>query len=302
VLELFPSTFDALTQEIFVELPAAVFFSHALTDQNQQAIVRMVQTPGANQPATGAPALSATVGCQAAAIACPVSGGCTVTSPFVPARAHPVTGQVRPHLGTDYRASVGTPILAAASGVVERSYVSSSFGETIVIRHQDGGATLYAHLSSRNRQEGDQVAVGESLGLSGSTGLSSGPHLHMEYVPNGAIFQSPNRIDPDACVHPLGASSITVGDSGALADDAFELLIDGVTIGQTLIGATNTLNVSGLRRGPHVLTLVVLIAPDDIGTFTVTLHDGLVFADGTTSVTGQPPEGTVIQFNFSVSV
>lgn len=93
--------------------------------------------------------------CQAVSIGCPVQGGCVVTDPFRRNRKNPVDGVVRHHNGVDYRAARGTPVLAAANGRVEKSYTSKTYGEVIVIRHDDGSATLYAHLEKRLVEEGD---------------------------------------------------------------------------------------------------------------------------------------------------
>lgn len=305
--ELFESHLTQAGNEITASIPAAVFFQDA--DGQYRAVFTLAPTPGVKDPPSvlmnsalmqlHSGSLS-TSQCQAASIACPVSGGCDVTSPFNKARKHPVTGATRPHYGVDYRAATGTPITSAASGTIERSYTSSSYGETIIVRHDDGGATLYAHLQTRGVQAGDRVTRGQNIGTANNTGLSSGPHLHFEYVPNGQIIQSKSRIDPDACVDAQGSGSVTVSDSGSLADDAFGVSIDGFSIGQTAIGASNTLAISNLKVGQHTLTLTVLIAPDNVGTYTVRLNDGLRFTDGSTSKSGSAPQGATLSWQFVV--
>lgn len=313
LFELIPSVYDATNNTVTVELPGAAFSKRDVTDGNYQAIVTLAPTPGTNEDPTAstaqiftlnslayAPSVASTSTCQAASISCPVGGGCSVTSGFNPARKHPVTGQTRPHYGVDYAAATGTPVLAAANGTVERSYTSSSYGETIVVRHTDGSATLYAHMQTRGVNVGDTVTASQQIGTSNNTGLSSGPHLHFEYVPNGQIIQSKQRIDPDACIDALASGSVTVSDSGNLADDAFQVSIDGFVIGQTSIGASNTLAISNLKPGLHTLTLTVVTAPDNVGTYTVTLNDGLVFTDGSTSKSGNAPQGAALVWNFNV--
>jgi hypothetical protein len=122
----------------------------------------------------------------------------------------------------------------------------------------------------------------------------------MEYVPNGQIIQSKSRIDPDACMDAEGSGSVTVSDSGNLADDAFGVAIDGFSIGQTAIGASNTLAISNLKVGQHTLTLTVVVAPDNVGTYTVRLNDGLKFNDGSTSKSGSAAAGATLSWGFIV--
>lgn len=305
--ELFESRLTPSGAAIQATVPGGVFFLDS--DGQYKTIFTLAPTPGVKDPPAvlmqsalaqlGSGSLS-TSQCMAVSISCPVAGGCTVTSPYQPARKHPVTGETRPHYGVDYRAPTGTVLTAAASGKIERSYTSNSFGETIIIRHDDGGATLYAHLQRRDVQNEQRVTQGQQIGTANNTGLSSGPHLHMEYVPNGKIIQSKSRIDPDACVDAQGSGSVTVSDSGNLADDAFGVSIDGFSIGQTAIGASNTLAISNLRVGQHALTLNVLVAPDNAGTYTVQLNDGLKFTDGSTSKSGSAPAGAILNWDFIV--
>ncbi|MCW8096260.1 M23 family metallopeptidase [Streptomyces tauricus] len=85
------------------------------------------------------------------------------------------------HTGVDYRTPKRTPVLASAAGVVVRSVdLTVSYGRYIIIAHSGGVFTLYAHLDKRQAGEGARVAVGQRTGLSGSTGRSTGPHLHFE--------------------------------------------------------------------------------------------------------------------------
>lgn len=88
------------------------------------------------------------------------------------------------HNGVDFRASIGTPVLASLSGTVEGTGNTDqiagcySYGKWVLIRHGNGLSTLYAHLSSILVQVGEKVETGETIGLSGNTGYSTGPHLH----------------------------------------------------------------------------------------------------------------------------
>ena len=204
---------------------------------------------------------------------------------------NPVTGVTQAHASVDYRAPTGTSIVAAEAGTIERSYTSTTYGETIIVRHTNGGATLYAHLEQRLAQAGATVTRGQQIGVSDNTGQSTGPHLHFEYVPNGQIIQSKNRIDPDACVNTLASGSITVRDNGNIADDAFEVYLDGILIGSTAIGASNTLAINNLIPGNHTLRLVAIVAPDNVGTYEIRLSDGLTFAGSLSVVSGVISQG-----------
>jgi murein DD-endopeptidase MepM/ murein hydrolase activator NlpD len=83
------------------------------------------------------------------------------------------------HKGTDFRAKVGTPILAMNDGIVRVSKDFTVYGGTIVIDHGQGIMTLYMHLSKRDVSTGDKVISGQTIGLSGGTGYAEGPHLHL---------------------------------------------------------------------------------------------------------------------------
>jgi murein DD-endopeptidase MepM/ murein hydrolase activator NlpD len=300
--ELFRATLDPTISTLTAEVPTAAFSNNRDETGDYIAVVTAAPTPGSNRSivTSGAALSNLTIAgkCEATSIGCPVGGGCMATSPYSTARRHPVTGESRPHYGTDYRAATGTDILAAADGTVERSYTSSSYGETIVVRHDDGGATLYAHLETRGVARGARVLKGSAIGTSDSTGLSQAPHLHFEYAPNGEIIQSKNRIDPDACVDALGSGSITVRDNGNLADDAFDVTLDGLRLGATAIGDANTLAVSNLIPGPHVLGITAIVAPDDAGTYEVTLNEGVIFASGGTSASGVLPQGRTTTYTI----
>ena len=100
----------------------------------------------------------------------------------------------RIHAGIDIAAPIGTPILAAASGVVDyASWSDGGYGNMIDIRHADGTITRYAHMNELYVKEGQTVSQGQTIGAMGSTGFSTGPHLHFEIRPNGG-----SAIDPMA--------------------------------------------------------------------------------------------------------
>lgn len=118
-----------------------------------------------------------------------VSGYNTLTSLFGN-RTHPVTGRANNHTGIDIAVAGGTSILAAKSGEVLTSGYNSSYGNYVVVSHGGGQSTLYAHMRSRAVSVGDNVKQGQVLGYVGTTGSSTGNHLHFEIRING------KRVDP----------------------------------------------------------------------------------------------------------
>ena len=112
----------------------------------------------------------------------PVPG--RVTSAFGK-RRHPILGYTRMHKGMDFRAGHGTPILAAADGRVTRAGRAGGYGKQVRIKHEGGLTTSYSHMSRIAADVGDRVRKGEVIGYVGSTGLSTGPHLHYELYRNG---------------------------------------------------------------------------------------------------------------------
>ncbi|MEZ5244812.1 MAG: peptidoglycan DD-metalloendopeptidase family protein [Acidimicrobiales bacterium] len=107
----------------------------------------------------------------------PVPGA--VTSGFG-SRVHPIFGTSRNHYGVDLNGSSGDPIVAAAAGRVITAGWMSGYGNVVILSHGDGYTTLYAHQSAILVSNGDTVAGGATLGRVGSTGWSTGPHLHFE--------------------------------------------------------------------------------------------------------------------------
>ncbi len=113
----------------------------------------------------------------------PVRG--PLTSGFGP-RVHPIFGNVRPHNGIDIDGDTGDPVSASRSGEVVLAGSRGGFGNTVVLYHGLGYSTLYAHLNSISVTEGDTLNSGDRLGTMGSTGLSTGSHLHFELRIDGA--------------------------------------------------------------------------------------------------------------------
>ncbi len=109
-----------------------------------------------------------------------------ITSHFSPRRKNPVSGVYKRHTGTDIGAAYGASIVAANSGTVTLAGWNSGYGNCVVIDHGGGRATLYAHMSSISVSSGQSVQRGQQIGLVGSTGNSTGPHLHFEVLINGS--------------------------------------------------------------------------------------------------------------------
>ncbi len=107
-------------------------------------------------------------------------------------RKHPILGFNKMHRGTDFAAPTGTPIMASGSGTVTRARWCGGGGNCVKIRHNSTYETIYAHMSkfARGVKEGKKVKQGQIIGYVGSTGMSTGPHLHYEVVVNGKKVNS----------------------------------------------------------------------------------------------------------------
>ena len=117
----------------------------------------------------------------------PVSGPYTS---YFGARTNPITGVDSFHTGLDIAAAQGTKIKAAYSGVVRKVGEDSRSGKYIYLTHENGVETLYCHCSAVLAEQGASIRQGETIALVGSTGWSTGPHLHFEFHKNG------ERLDP----------------------------------------------------------------------------------------------------------
>ncbi|KAA6234123.1 M23 family metallopeptidase [Campylobacter sp. LR264d] len=122
-------------------------------------------------------------------ITSPISNFKRISSHFTTARFHPILKRYRAHLGTDYAAATGTPVLSAGNGVVNFIGSQNGYGKVLKIQHSSGYTTLYAHLSRFAKlKKGQSVRQGQTIGYVGSTGMSTGPHLHFGvYLNNKAI-------------------------------------------------------------------------------------------------------------------
>jgi murein DD-endopeptidase MepM/ murein hydrolase activator NlpD len=110
-------------------------------------------------------------------------------------RRHPILGYMKMHTGVDWSADHGSPIFSAGNGVVERAGWEGGYGKQVRIRHANGYETAYGHMTAfaKGMEPGARVRQGQVIGFVGSTGLSTGAHVHYEVLVNGR-FVDPMRI------------------------------------------------------------------------------------------------------------
>ena len=110
-------------------------------------------------------------------------------------RRHPILGYVKMHTGVDWATAYGTPIFAAGNGVLEKVGLEGGYGKYIRIKHNNGYETAYGHMSAfaKGMEVGKRVRQGQVIGFVGSTGMSTGPHVHYEILVNGR-FVDPMRV------------------------------------------------------------------------------------------------------------
>ncbi|WP_373090167.1 M23 family metallopeptidase, partial [Sneathiella sp.] len=125
--------------------------------------------------------------------------GARLTSGFGK-RKHPVLGYTKMHRGVDFGARRGTPIMAAGNGVIERASRYGSFGNYVLIRHNNEYETAYAHMKkfAKGIHKGSHVKQGQIIGYVGTTGRSTGPHLHYE------VHKNNRQINPLSVKLPAG--------------------------------------------------------------------------------------------------
>lgn len=119
-------------------------------------------------------------------------------------RFHPISGRRKAHLGVDYAAPTGTPVRTVGDGVVSFAGWQRGYGKVIVVQHRDRKSTLYAHLSRIDVRKGQRLDQGVQIGAVGSTGASTGPHLHFEFRDNG-VHQDPLAVARRSETIPLPA-------------------------------------------------------------------------------------------------
>jgi murein DD-endopeptidase MepM/ murein hydrolase activator NlpD len=117
---------------------------------------------------------------------CPITAKWRLSSPYGN-RADPFTGVKKFHTGMDMAAPTGTPVKAALDGKVVAVSFNQVYGNYVIISHINGYQSLYAHLHTATAKVGQRINQGDKLGLVGSTGYSTGPHLHFTVYKNGKL-------------------------------------------------------------------------------------------------------------------
>lgn len=121
-------------------------------------------------------------------------------------RFHPIKGGRRPHLGVDFAAPTGTPVRATADGTVKFAGRKGGYGNFIEVQHRNGQSTAYAHLHRILVRQGQRVDQGDTIGQVGSTGASTGPHLHYEFREKG-VAKDPLKVARIQAGEPVPASA-----------------------------------------------------------------------------------------------
>lgn len=122
-------------------------------------------------------------------------------------RLHPIFHTMRKHNGVDYAAPTGTPALSVGDGVIEFAGVQGGFGNVVIVRHGTNHSTVYAHLSRIQVRKGQTIQKGQPVGAVGSTGWSTGPHLHFEFRVNG-VHVDPQKVIQQAEATPVSPAAM----------------------------------------------------------------------------------------------
>jgi murein DD-endopeptidase MepM/ murein hydrolase activator NlpD len=147
-------------------------------------------------------------------------GAFRISSRFNPKRFHPILRTYRPHHGTDYAAGVGTPVAAIGKGTVVRAEWYKGYGNCVDIRHTNKYISRYGHLSKMAVKRGDSIHQGQYIGKVGSTGLSTGPHLHFEMLVDGVQRNFLTMTFPAASA----VSGGEMGEFGRIRDEVLQRL------------------------------------------------------------------------------
>lgn len=121
-------------------------------------------------------------------------------------RLHPIFQTLQKHNGVDYAAPSGTPTYTVGDGVVDFAGAQGGYGNVVIVRHGNGHSTVYAHLSRIQVRKGQTVTQGQVIGNVGSTGWSTGPHLHFEFRVNG-VYTDPQRVIQQAQSAPISPAA-----------------------------------------------------------------------------------------------
>jgi len=186
------------------------------------------------------------------AFSLPVVG--RISSPFG-TRVQPTAGASTDHKGIDYAVPVGTPVSAAADGVVIYAGWQSGFGNTVQLDNGGGVGTLYAHLSAISVAVGQSVGAGQVLGLSGASGTVSGPNLHFGVTLNGQWVDPSSMLLDASLPNVLGAGAGSGGADPFGFDSPAEVVtsdvgagVDPMTVGLYVLGALVAVELFGGRR------------------------------------------------------
>ena len=157
-------------------------------------------------------------------------------------RRHPILGYVKMHTGVDWATPYGTPIFASGNGVVEKVGLEGGYGKYVRIKHNNGYETAYGHMSAfaKGLEPGKRVRQGQIIGFVGSTGMSTGPHVHYEILVNGRV------VDPMRNKLPRGRSL----DGPLLA--SFEKERDRLDAQMSNRGAARVSDAAGAAGAPQV--------------------------------------------------
>ncbi len=309
--ELVGSKYDVAKGQIAVDVPGCVFDNSSVADAGNEVNILLGSSLGSHVDGTFADITTRAGGtCKATSIGNPLAT-MVVQEPFGELRN---TGGNNPryrlHWGADLTANGDDPILSAGKGWVEFIGYKNGYEKTIVVLHQSGVRTLYAHLNSFEVPTGngtsrilkvdDEVNLGDQIATgvkktANAAGTGVIPHLHFELAASGGIFEKKNKINPIACTGNEVSGAIEFGDNGSVADDSFTLTITPVTGGGADSGTSRVFGpsaagqrsypvaINNLRVGRYRLDLLCNLAPDNVGTYFVRLNDNVKFETGDSS-------------------
>ena len=158
-------------------------------------------------------------------------------------RTHPITGKRHLHNGTDYAASSGSPIYSYSQGTVVLAGWNGGYGNCVIVDHGDGHSTLYGHASRVSTYVGAEVKRGQKIAEVGSTGNSTGPHLHFEYRKNGSAI-NPANIFPSFANGTPNGNKLSNGFGIAGENYKPEILVDKATGKATYIDSPTVIDLA----------------------------------------------------------
>lgn len=167
-------------------------------------------------------------------------------------RSDPFTGIKKQHKGLDFGAPAGSPVQAPLGGRVIRAENSKSYGNVVDIQHPDGSVTRYAHANELLVTKDQEVKPGDVIAKVGSTGRSTGPHLHFEYIRDG-VAQDPSAFLKSAGIHPLGPRKMDNPQAQPIAP-SYPPSATGIALREAQNDAKNTV-VNQVKNIPSALAL-----------------------------------------------